>query len=255
MPNNHFRFKEFIVKQDKCAMKVCTDACLFGAWAAAQHKGISDIGFRISATTHHLPLTTHTLLDIGTGTGLLSLMLAQKNPDAIIDAVEIDDAAAQQARENFEASPWKERLHVFNLSVQEFAETINKKYDVIISNPPFYESDLKSDDAKRNLALHSSELKLEELISVADRLLNDGGSFFLLLPYHRTKDLETLIEKKFFVQEKVLVKQTEKHGWFRGMWWLKRSKVVIAQSEIVITKNKHYSNEFTGFLKDYYLHL
>lgn len=238
MPNNYFRFKQFTVHQDKCAMKVCTDACLFGAWV-----------------THHSPLITHTVLDIGTGTGLLSLMLAQKSPDIIIDAVEVDKAAAEQAKENFEASPWKERLHVHNTLIQKFPDSLINKYDLIISNPPFYESDLKSDNARRNLALHSSELKLYELISIADSLLNDDGSFFLLLPYYRTKDMEALIEGKFFVQEKVLVKQTEKHGWLRGMWWLKRSEVVMDQSEIVITEDKRYSNKFTSLLKDYYLYL
>ena len=220
-------------------MKVCTDACLFGAWTAA----------------HSSRLIARSLLYIGTGTGLLSLMLAQKSPDIIVDAVEIDKAAAEQAKENFEASPWKERLHVHNTSIQQFANSAIHKYDLLISNPPFYESDLKSDNVKRNLALHSSELKLDELISIADYLLDADGSFFLLLPYHRTKDIGALIEKKFFVQEKILVKQTEKHGWFRGIWLLKKQEVIAKQSQIIITRDRHYSNEFINLLKEYYLDL
>ncbi|MEP6682604.1 MAG: methyltransferase, partial [Parafilimonas sp.] len=202
MPNDYFQFKQFLIKQDKCAMKVCTDACLFGAFAATR-----------------LPLTVNRILDIGSGTGLLSLMLAQILIDANIDAVEIDEAAAKQAKENFDASLWKERLNIYNESIQQFANSPIRKsnYDVIISNPPFYESDLKSDDDKRNLALHSSDLRLEELISITYKLLNNNGSFFVLLPYHRTTYFLELSECKFFVREKVLVKQTSKHNYFRSI--------------------------------------
>ena len=162
MANDYFQFKQFLIKQDKCAMKVCTDACLLGAFAA-----------------NRLPLTVHRLLDIGTGTGLLSLMLAQRNLNAVIDAVEIDEAAAEQAKENFNNSPWKERLNVHNEPIQKFAKSINKKYDVIICNPPFFENDLKSNDNQRNLALHSAALSLEELISIVGFLLEKNWKLFL----------------------------------------------------------------------------
>lgn len=221
-------------------MKVCTDACLFGAWISA----------------HRLPLTAHRLLDIGTGTGLLSLMFAQKNANAIIDTVEIDEAAAQQAIENFEASPWQERLKVYNSPIQQFANASIRKYDIIISNPPFYESDLKSGDSKRNLALHSAALKLEELVSITENLLNDEGSFFVLLPYYRAKDLETLVAGKFFVKEKMLIKQTPKHIFFRTVFWLSKQAGITAQSEITIMNEAgKYTSEFIALLKDYYLNL
>ncbi len=240
MPNSYFRFKQFTIYQDKCAMKVCTDASLFGAWI----------------TAHSSQLTAYGLLDIGTGTGLLSLMLAQKLQDAIFDAIEIDEAAAQQAKENFEASPWKERMCVYNSSIQQFVEATNKKYDIIISNPPFYETDLKSNDAKRNLALHSAELKLDELIAAVERLLNDDGNFFVLLPYHRTEDLQQLITGKFFIKEKVFIRQTSTHKYFRSMFWLIKQSTNEHQSEIIIMNEKNeYNDEFKCLLKDYYLAL
>jgi tRNA1Val (adenine37-N6)-methyltransferase len=239
MPNDYFRFKQFLVKQDKCAMKVCTDACLFGAWAA-----------------HSSQITARSVLDIGCGTGLLSLMFAQRLPDTIIDVVEIDEAGAQQARENFDASPWKERLNINHTSIQQFADPANKKYDIIISNPPFYENDLRSDDAKRNLALHSAELKLEELINVADLLLNTDGNFFVLLPYYRTTYFENSIEEKFFIKEKVLIKQTPKHNYFRSMLWLTKNPFVMVPSEIIIMNGENeYSDQFKKLLKEYYLNL
>ena len=241
MPNNYFRFKQFTITQDKCAMKVCTDACLFGAWSADRIKSEK--------------VESKNALDIGTGTGLLSLMLVQKINHEIIDAIEIDETSAEQAKENFEASPWKERLNIHNTSIQQLPVFI-KKYDTIISNPPFYENDLQSGDAKRNLALHSAELKLEELIDIADALLNDDGSFFILLPYHRTEDLQQLIKGRFFVKEKTFIKQTAKHNYFRSMLWLTKHSANEHQSEIIImNEDGKYTNAFIILLKDYYLYL
>lgn len=221
-------------------MKVCTDACLFGAWAAA----------------HSSQLTAHCSLDIGAGTGLLSLMLVQKVNDAIIDAVEIDEAAAEQSRENFDASKWKDRLNVYHDSVQQFALTATKNYDLIISNPPFYENDLKSDDAKRNITLHSEGLKLEELINITDKLLNDDGNFFVLLPFYRTEYFIQSADKKFFVQAKVCIKQTSEHDYFRSILWLTKQPAETIKNEIVIMgDDAKYSSEFADLLKDYYLRL
>jgi len=240
MPNDYFQFKQFLIKQDKCAMKVCTDACLFGAWI----------------TAHSTNLVARNLLDIGTGTGLLPLMFAQKNSNAIIDAVEIDKAAAEQAKENFYASKWKERLHVHNNSIQKFSETTSKRYDVIISNPPFYENYLKSNNVKRTIALHSAELNLENLINIADNLLNNEGNFFVLLPYHRTEKFIQLTQENFFVKEKVLIRQTATHSFFRTMFCLTKQNATVHQSEIIIMNERNnYTDEFINLLKGYYLYL
>ena len=241
MANPYFRFKKFTIHQDKCAMKVCTDACLFGAWVAQGSQ-----------------LAARSIMDIGAGTGLLSLMYAQKNPGAIIDAVEIDEAASKQAKGNFEASPWKDRLNVYNLSIQDFASTATKKYDLIFSNPPFYENELESVDEKRNLALHSSDLGFEGLLSAVDQLLADDGSFFVLLPYHRAKVFEELAAKKdLFVKQKVFVRQTSEHNYFRCMLCLTR-KLAAAVNQTAITimgSDNKYSGAFVELLRDYYLYL
>ena len=130
-------------------MKICTDACLFGAWLAAKN----DNGLK--------------MLDIGSGTGLLSLMLAQKTT-AAIDAVEIDEAAYTQTVENFAVSPWKDRLQVFHRSIQEYTAAFIREastpYDLIFSNPPFFENHLKSSDPKRNLALHRETLNVADIL-------------------------------------------------------------------------------------------
>jgi len=243
MPNDYFRFKQFTIHQDKSAMKVCTDACLFGAWAT------------------HTSQLGHSFLDIGTGTGLLSLMAAQKNPNIIIDAVEIDKTAAQQAKDNFESSPWNKRLNVYNLSIQKFAsiQTVNlsAKYNIIISNPPFYENNFKGDDEQRNLALHSTELSLEQLLTAVDRLLADDGFFFVLLPYHRTEQFEKLAARqKLFVNEKVFVRQTPKHNYFRTMFLLKKTSTTPGSSEIMIMNSENkYTCQFVALLKEFYLYL
>jgi len=239
MANNYFEFKQFTIQQQNCAMKVCTDACLFGAWVAFK--------FQITNNKFHV-------LDIGTGTGLLSLMLVQKNSSATIDAVEIDRSAAEQARENFKHSPWKERLHVHHQAIQQFGMN---KYDLIISNPPFYENDLKSNNSKRNLALHSSALGLDDLLDVVQKHISAHGKLAVLLPYHRSANfINHALLKDLYLQAEVSVKQTLKHPYFRSMLLFGKDKSNVQHSEICIKeKNDDYSDEFKELLKDYYLKL
>ena len=241
MPNDYFAFKQFTIQQADCAMKVTTDGCLFGAWAA---KTVYDSQLPIART-----------LDIGTGTGLLSLMFAQKIHTQI-DAVEIDAAAAMQAQANFEASPWAKRLQVYQTSIQAFSPTTSHQYNFIITNPPFFEHDLKSTNAKRNIALHSAELSLETLLATIHRLLAANGQFAILLPYHRVSYFTELTTPFGFVlHQQVLVKQTPKHPYFRAMLLFGFTQTTTLERELIIKAEDAYTEDFKILLKDYYLDL
>jgi tRNA1Val (adenine37-N6)-methyltransferase len=239
MSNTYFQFKQFIIHQENCAMKVCTDACLFGAWVAEK------VG--------NGQMKVDSVLDIGAGTGLLSLMIAQRS-DARIDAVELDEQAAQQATDNFELSNRKERLQVIQGDIRTIH--LGKKYALIISNPPFFENDLKSNDAQRNLALHSQELGLEELLDVVQKQLSDHGKFAVLLPYHRKEAFTNLaLAQGFFPEEEACVKQTPSHNYFRVMFLFGRQPADIKKDFIIIREREQYTSAFTKLLKDYYLKL
>jgi len=222
-------------------MKVCTDACLFGAWTANY------------IINNELPCSN--ILDIGSGTGLLSLILAQQLNNSNIQAVEIDTAAARQAGENFADSPWSERLRIFNTSIQSFSSA--QQYDFIIINPPFFQNDLASPNTQRNVALHSHQLSLEELIVAIQVHLSANGHFGVLLPYHRTQLFETLaLSSGFYIHQKTLVRQTPAHTFFRSMLLVGRAQKEVKQTTIVIKDGSgNYTEAFISLLKDYYLYL
>lgn len=218
-------------------MKVCTDACLFGAWVAEQ----------VQSKKGDL----RSILDIGAGTGLLSLMLAQKT-NAQIDAIELDQRAAEQAAENFANSPWLERLQVIQGDAR-FLQ-LKKKYDLIISNPPFFENDLKSSNKERNLALHSEELSFRSLTEIVENNLGNQGLFAVLLPFPRKEEMIDLAEKKgLLVQEAVSVKQSDTHPYFRTMLLFNRTATTGIHTSVTIREKEKYSAIFTKLLADYYL--
>ena len=242
MSNSFFQFKQFLIHQDRCAMKVTTDACLFGAWAANE--------------SQKSKLKIKNVLDIGAGTGLLSLMLAQKNSSCTIDAIEIDDEAYQQAQENMAASPFAERTHIMHGDAKTFPFT--KKYDLIISNPPFYEKEIKSSDKKKNIAHHHSGLSLDKLMGVIKSNLSSHGIFYLLLPFKRSKEVETmLLKQKLFVSKIVFVKQSTKHDYFRvmiqGKLHNENTPETFIEEISVWDDRQQYTDEFKELLKDYYL--
>ena len=241
MANPYFQFKQFTVYHDRSSLKVSTDSCLFGAWVAA----------RIGSS----PLSVSRALDIGTGTGLLMLMLAQQFAGNI-DGIEIDHDSFEQATENIQASPWHNRLHLFHHDVKLFA--LPHQYDLIISNPPFFEHDLKSGTLKNNLAKHDDGLTLNDLLEVVDRNLTAKGLFAVLLPYQRTGYFEELAAGyHLFVSDKLSARQTPNHPWFRSMLLFSRSDKGIAhETELTIRdKGEVYSDAFITLVKDYYLYL
>ncbi len=221
-------------------MKVCTDSCLFGAWAAE----------RVARTSP----TPQGILDIGTGTGLLSLMMAQKNPGKI-EAVEIDPESAGQARENFDNSPWKDRIHLFLSDIKHYNTT--SRYDWIISNPPFFENDLRSPDEGINRARHNTGLEVDELLPIVSGLLAQSGSFSLLLPESRALRFENrAAEFGLFASRELKVRQSPKHPPFRSFLILQKEKQIRESSEMAITGIKgRYTPEFLELLRPYYLKL
>jgi tRNA1Val (adenine37-N6)-methyltransferase len=238
MANSYFQFKQFTIQQDRCAMKVCTDACVFGAFVAE----------------YLAPQKINNCLDIGTGTGLLSLMLAQKN-DMSIDTVEINAEAYLQAKQNIENSIYKNKISIHNQNILGFDN--NKKYDFIITNPPFYEGDLMSSQQNKNQAKHNESLTLPKLLQSIIRLFKDNGEFAVLLPYHRIIEFELLAnDLNYFVQKEILLKQTPKHLYFRGIQIYSCTQLIKTTSDLIIKdENNLYTNSFVELLKDYYLDL
>lgn len=162
-----FQFKQFMIRQDRCTLKVGTDGVVLGAWANVEG--------------------AKRILDIGTGTGLLALMAAQRNPIAQVDAIEIDDASADQAKENVAASPWADRIRVHRMDVRKMRST--EKYDLIICNPPFYAGEMASPDERAGVAKHSGELSFSDLAQAVLDHLSDHGKFACIIPINREKEL------------------------------------------------------------------
>jgi tRNA1Val (adenine37-N6)-methyltransferase len=221
-------------------MKVCTDACLFGAYAASKFIQRVDEKNRF--------------LDIGSGTGLLSLMLAQKSA-VHIDAVEIDEDAYMQSRKNFELSPFNQRLHAFHSDILHYNPP--EKYQFIICNPPFFVNDLKSRDPKKNAAKHDSTLHLQPLALTIGKLLDNGGFFTLLLPFQQASIFEEIaVATGFYLTEKVLLKHSSNHPYSRCflLFSNKISKPIL--KELIIKKLEgKYTEEIIELMKDYYLHI
>ena len=227
-----FKFKQFAVEQEDVAMKVGTDGVLLGAWADCE--GAENI------------------LDIGTGTGVIALQMAQRNPEAQICAVEIDEIAAKRARANFDISSWAERLQVEQTAVQEFEPS--EKYDLIVSNPPYFVDSLLPPDAKRSTARHTHDLTFEELDKAVARMLADRGRFALILPV-------TEFEKYLAITQLHLVRRCDvcpvEGGAVKRIMgeFAKQKSTAIKHETIAIERGKRgdYTDDYRALTKDFYL--
>ncbi len=235
-----FSFKKFVIHQDRCAMKVCTDSCLFGAWLVEQLKLMQiNIGYS---------------LDIGTGTGLLSMMLAQESAGKII-GIDMDSEAITQAVENVSASIFNTRIDVVEYRLQDFESP--RFFDLVFSNPPFFEGQLTSTDKRRNHAMHATELSTEALLDGMNRWMALEGWGALLLPAYREHDVKKMLfDRNFFIHKEAFVCQTEKHVPFRILWLFSRKEPVCLNSECIqIKQDGAYSTRFKKLLQPYYLNL
>lgn len=192
MHNDYFSFKQFTIRQDRCAMKVGTDGVLLGAWAHTEIVS-EDRDLRI--------------LDIGTGTGLIALMMAQRYPMAHVTAIEIDAEASVQAQENVEDSPFSERIKVHNVALQDYKE--KNTFEIIVSNPPYFMDSLKTPDTRRTMARHTDTLTYEVLFSFATSMLSDDGVFAIVLPadtLYKAEECATF--SGLFMRERIGIRTT-----------------------------------------------
>lgn len=234
-----FQFKEFTVHQDKTAMKIGTDAVLLGAWC--------DLG--------EFP---DMLLDVGSGTGVISLMLAQRSDAITIDAVEIDENAYEQTVENFEQSDWGDRLFCYNASFVEFVEEMaeeEEQYDVIVSNPPFYTDAFESEDEARNKARFTSSLSFEELLEGVSKILSQNGKFSTIIPFKEEGNFIELANKYNLQLNRVCrVKGTPDTEIKRSLLELSFVETRIQEEELIIEMKRHqYTDAYINLTKDFYL--
>jgi len=218
-------------------MKVGTDGVLLGVWA--------DVS------------SVKNCLDIGTGTGLISLIIAQRC-NAIIDAIEINKNSFDEAKENFDNSKWSHRINAFHSSFQEFYKSSSKKYELIITNPPYFKNSLKSEDIGRNLARHNDELSLDDLLSGLVKLLNPSGKFCLILPTEQLEDFKKMaLEKKLFCKKQTNVRTTPTKDAKRVLLEFRLKDSPLINEELIIEQNgRHqYSDEYINLTKDFYLNM
>lgn len=237
MSNHYFQFKQFTIHQDKCAMKVSTDACIQGAWTPIAGSVVD-------------------VLDIGAGTGLLSLMLAQRNSNIQIDAIELDTDAAAQASENINASPWADRINVIAADVTTHPFT--KQYDMVICNPPFFNNSLLGDDEQRNSVRHTISLTYNALFSVLQKVLKSTGYAAILLPTAEHEVWQQLLTKNGWSITKLLEVHPKETGGYNRVVSLccKEQTIATEVAKLQIYKTGGgYTDNFMQLLQPFYLKL
>lgn len=236
MSNDSFEFKKFKVKHDKCAMRVGTDAVLLGAWV--------------------IPNGSKTILDIGTGSGVIAMMLAQKS-SAQIFAVDIDKSSTDQAFENVQNSVFSDRVQVVHDSFQNFAETKNSKFDLIVTNPPYFVDSLKNNSDSKATARHNDSLSFTDLLCGVKKLLNEKGKFCIILPTKEATIFRELAKTKGLYLSKLLrvrtksAKETEK----RHLMQFEFKESEFSESTLVIEadSDRNYTEQYKELTKDYYI--
>ncbi len=234
-----FSFKQFSIQQEKSAMKVGTDGVLLGAWTP-------------------LINNPYNILDIGAGTGLISLMLAQRSHAEEIDAIEIEENAYEECVDNFENSPWADRLYCYHAGLDEFVEElqeIEEQYDIIVSNPPFYSEDYKTPDEARDLARFADALPFDELVEAAYLLLSENGIFSVIIPYAAEEEFIALAEQSLLYPLKITrVKGTPTSEIKRSLLAFTRIEQTPLIDELVIETARHqYTPEYIELTKEFYL--
>ncbi|MEO9571346.1 MAG: methyltransferase [Polaribacter sp.] len=234
-----FRFKEFTIHQDKTAMKVGTDGVLLGAWCSVDNY-------------------PDTILDIGAGTGVISLMIAQRSDAMTIDAVEVDESAYEQTVANFEESDWGDRLYCYNATFQEFSDEITEEeetYDLIVSNPPFYTDEFETEDEARNKARFTSSLSFQELIIGVSKILSENGIFAVVIPFkEETNFIAFAKETNLFLNRVCRVKGNKTSEIKRSLLQFSFEEKEIKEENLTIEIQRHlYTKEYINLTKDFYL--
>ena len=217
-------------------MKMGTDAVLLGAWVDVDNYPFS-------------------IFDIGSGTGILALMIAQRSHAEVIDAIEIDENAYEQCVDNFENSPWSDRLFCYHASLEEFADEVEDSYDIIISNPPFYSEDYKSDNSQRDLARFADALPFEHLLKSVSILLSEEGRFSVIIPFREEEKFIGLASRVHLFPNRILrVKGNPNSETKRSLIELSFSKSEIKLEELIIEIERHqYTEDYINLTKDFYL--
>ncbi len=236
MPNDYFEFKKFKIKQDKCAMKVGTDAVLLGSWV--------------------IPNGSSYILDIGTGTGIIALMLAQKSTAQII-AIDIDKDSTEQAKLNVAESSYSASIKVVHSSFQELVKTSSQKYNLIVTNPPYFIDSLKSLNDTRTIARHTDSLSFDDLLNGVKKLLDEKGKFCLILPKNEALKFREMAQVKGLYLSKLLRIRTrfEKDSEKRHLMQFEFKESEFSESTLVLESDSHrnYTPEYKELTKDYYI--
>ncbi|MFM1878897.1 MAG: hypothetical protein RLZZ241_1763 [Bacteroidota bacterium] len=231
-----FRFKEFHIEQNRAAMKVGTDGVLLGAWASIDHN-------------------PQTILDIGAGTGLIALMLAQRSEALQIDAVEIEPSAFETCTRNFEASPWCDRLFCYHAEASEFAEEFGPDYDLIVSNPPFHLERVVSPHAGRDLARRQDFLPFEKLIYAVAQLLAPNGRFEVIIPFQGEEDFLNKANRfGLFPCRITRIKGNASSPVKRSLISLQREAQNLQSDELILEKDRNvYTEAYIALTREFYL--